>query len=63
MDLRTSIDNFEGLAVERRPDGAVRIYIVSDDNFSSSQRTLLMVFELRADTKPETAGSASRPGG
>ena len=63
MDLRTSIDNFEGLAVERRPDGAVRIYIVSDDNFSPSQRTLLMVFELRADTKPETAGSASRPGG
>ncbi|MBU6320440.1 MAG: esterase-like activity of phytase family protein [Alphaproteobacteria bacterium] len=52
MDLRTSIDNFEGLAVERRSDGSVRIYIVSDNNFSPSQRTLLMVFELREDPSP-----------
>ncbi|MEM1195854.1 MAG: esterase-like activity of phytase family protein [Pseudomonadota bacterium] len=40
-----SVDNFEGLAV-REEGGRVFVYIVSDDNFSSSQRTLLMKFEL-----------------
>lgn len=41
-----SVDNFEGLAVTRGPDGGVRIYIVSDDNFSAMQRTLLYAFDL-----------------
>jgi hypothetical protein len=40
-----ALDNMEGLAVHR--DGNRRfVYIVSDDNFSSLQRTLLMKFEL-----------------
>lgn len=41
-----AVDNFEGLAVERR-EGATYIYIVSDDNFSALQRTLL--YQLRLD--------------
>jgi len=40
-----NIDNFEGLAV-REEAGKTYLYIVSDDNFSASQRTLLMKFEL-----------------
>jgi hypothetical protein len=40
-----TIDNFEGIAAKQMPDGRVRLYIVSDDNFSDSQRTLLMVFD------------------
>ena len=40
-----TVDNFEGLAV-REEDGRTFLYIVSDDNFSSSQRTLLMKFEV-----------------
>ncbi|MEP0393052.1 MAG: esterase-like activity of phytase family protein [Erythrobacter sp.] len=40
-----TLDNFEGLAV-REEDNRTFIYIVSDDNFSGSQRTLLMKFEL-----------------
>jgi len=45
-----SVDNFEGLAVreETTNDGQSRtfLYIVSDDNFSGGQRTLLMKFEV-----------------
>jgi hypothetical protein len=40
-----SVDNFEGIAAVARPGGGVRLYIVSDDNFSSIQRTLLMAFD------------------
>jgi hypothetical protein len=40
------MDNFEGVAARRMPDGRVRLYIVSDDNFSASQRTLLMIFDV-----------------
>ena len=40
------LDNFEGVAAVRMPDGATRLYIISDDNFSSRQRTLLYAFDL-----------------
>jgi hypothetical protein len=39
------LDNMEGLALVRR-DGRCFVYMVSDDNLSSLQRTLLMKFEL-----------------
>lgn len=42
-----TVDNFEGLAAVRRPDGGVRLYILSDDNFNPGQRTLLMAFDVR----------------
>lgn len=41
-----TVDNFEGLAVVRRPDGGLRLYILSDDNFNARQRTLLLAFDL-----------------
>lgn len=44
-----TLDNFEGLAVREEGEGDDKrtfLYIVSDDNFSGSQRTLLMKFEL-----------------
>ncbi|API60715.1 hypothetical protein BSL82_16640 [Tardibacter chloracetimidivorans] len=40
-----SIDNMEGLAV-RRESGRQFVYLLSDDNFSGLQRTLLMKFEM-----------------
>jgi hypothetical protein len=46
MNPLVTMDNFEGVAARRMPDGRVRLYIVSDDNFSASQRTLLMIFEV-----------------
>ena len=40
-----SVDNFEGVAA-RRGGGGVVIALVSDNNFSPRQRTLLMMFHL-----------------
>jgi hypothetical protein len=40
------VDNFEGISTVRAPDGGVRIYIISDDNFSDRQRTLLLAFDV-----------------
>lgn len=39
------VDNFESIAAVR-VGGATRIYIMSDDNFSRRQRTLLFAFDL-----------------
>ena len=41
-------DNFEGVAAERRGRG-VRVYVLSDDNGSANQRTLLLAFDLVGD--------------
>jgi len=40
------VDNFEAISAVRGPHGATRLYIVSDDNFSRRQRTLLLAFDL-----------------
>ncbi len=41
-------DNFEGMDVVARADGGADIWIISDDNFSAFQRTLLVRLELAA---------------
>jgi hypothetical protein len=38
-------DNFEGVAPVTRPDGGLRLYLLSDDNFSNQERTLLLAFD------------------
>ncbi|MBI4273833.1 MAG: esterase-like activity of phytase family protein [Rhizobiales bacterium] len=45
-DLGYNIDNMEGLSAHRGPDGEIVLTIVSDDNFSGLQRTLLLQFVL-----------------
>jgi hypothetical protein len=40
------LDNFEAISAVRAADGATRLYIVSDDNFSRRQRTLLLAFDV-----------------
>ena len=42
-----NIDNMEGLAVRRGPKGETLLYMISDNNFSPFQRTVLLMFELR----------------
>jgi hypothetical protein len=42
-----TVDNFEGLAAVPAKDGTIRFYLISDDNFSSSQRTLLLAFDWK----------------
>ena len=45
-DLGYQLDNMEGMAVHRSPSGETIITLVSDDNFSTLQRTLLLQFAL-----------------
>jgi hypothetical protein len=46
VDMGAQIDNMEGLSVHRATDGALVLTVVSDDNFSPLQRTLLLQFTL-----------------
>ena len=45
LKLPSTTDNFEGIAAVRQGD-ATRLYILSDDNNSSTQRTLLLAFDV-----------------
>ncbi|MET0313137.1 MAG: esterase-like activity of phytase family protein [Hansschlegelia sp.] len=47
--LSQQIDNFEGVSAYRAADGRTVLTLVSDDNFSALQRTLLMQFALGAE--------------
>lgn len=40
------VDNYEGIAIGKAPSGQTRIWLISDDNFSNSQRTLLLALDL-----------------
>ncbi|MEL7059236.1 MAG: esterase-like activity of phytase family protein [Acidobacteriota bacterium] len=53
------VDNFEALASEPTADG-VRLFILSDDNFSDAQRTLLVVGELRRSSLSEASAGRAR---
>jgi hypothetical protein len=45
-DLGNEIDNMEGLSVHRSASGETVLTLISDDNFSPLQRTLLLQFTL-----------------
>jgi hypothetical protein len=45
-DMGQQIDNMEGLSVHRDSSGALVLTLISDDNFSPLQRTLLLQFTL-----------------
>lgn len=45
-DMGAQIDNMEGLAVHRATDGALVLTLISDDNFSPLQRSVLLQFML-----------------
>lgn len=47
-DRSHEIDNMEGIAAYREPSGATIVAMVSDDNFSAAQRTVLLEFLLEA---------------
>ena len=46
-----SLDNFEGVSVARAPDGGVRLYLISDNNFDRRERTLLYAFDVVASPR------------
>ncbi|MEM9225262.1 MAG: esterase-like activity of phytase family protein [Pseudomonadota bacterium] len=40
------VDNFEGVAISKGPEGQIRIWMISDNNFNDAQRTLLFAVDL-----------------
>jgi hypothetical protein len=42
-----TVDNMEGIAALPNADGSIRLYLISDDNLSTIQRTLLLAFDWR----------------
>jgi hypothetical protein len=49
-DLGSQIDNMEGLAVHRTASGDTVLTLISDDNFSPIQRTVLLQFTLMSES-------------
>lgn len=47
MTKPLTVDNFECLAIVPGKGDAIRLYVLSDDNFQSSQRTLLLAFDWK----------------
>ncbi len=46
FEAASGIDNMEGISLERGADGEIRLWLISDNNFRASQRTLLVRFEV-----------------
>jgi len=61
LDGAITRDNFEGIALSRSPSGATRIYLVTDDNDASNERTLLMAFDWTAPPPPPPAPAKKAP--
>lgn len=49
-------ENYEGLAIEPRADGALEAWLISDDNGAATQRTLLLRLEFRLLDLPASKG-------
>jgi hypothetical protein len=58
----TTVDNMEGIAIRREGD-RLFVYVVSDDNFNSLQRTLLMKFEVDSAAITVAPATSSRTSG
>ncbi len=52
LERPLTVDNFEGISARELEDGTMRLYIISDDNFSERQRTLLLAFDVAPDGTP-----------
>ena len=56
------MDNYEGLAVMKDPQsGGALVFLMSDDNFSADQSTLLLAFRLDAPASPAALSPGATP--
>ena len=58
MGFLEGIDNMEGIAAARTETGALRLYLVSDDNYSAAQRTIVLTLGLAPGCED---GDAAQP--
>lgn len=49
------LTNMEGLAAERLPSGATRLWLISDNDFSDLRRTVLLAVDLPATDRPKVS--------
>jgi hypothetical protein len=54
-----TVDNLEGIAAVPQANGAVRLYLLADNNFSEDQRTLLFVFDWAGPGQTDPRGITS----
>ena len=54
-------ENYEGMAVEEMARGKTRLWLISDNNFSSLQRSLLVALDYRLHQRKKARGSPARP--
>jgi hypothetical protein len=54
-------ENYEGLAIEPLIGGAVRLWLISDDNGAALQRTLLLALDWTPPKMKKARGPAARP--
>jgi hypothetical protein len=47
LERPATVDNMEGLAAIEGREGVIRFYLLSDDNYASLQRTLLLAYDWR----------------
>jgi len=57
IDDPSIADNYEGIAFEQNDDETLTLWLISDDNRATYQRTLLL--KLRWDPRPSLAGASS----
>ena len=62
MGFLEGIDNMEGIAAARMADGTLRLHLVSDDNFSALQRTVLLTLGLAPGCEDGDAAEAAARG-
>lgn len=48
LSAKHGIDNMEGLAAHQNAMGEIIVYVLSDNNFNTLQKNLLLMFKLRA---------------
>ena len=58
LEQPLAAENYEGIAVQRTPRGTI-IFIISDDNYSSFQQTLLLQFLLADGANPPLTSHAA----
>ena len=41
------VDNYEGMTLVPSPDGSLRLFVISDDNYRVEQKTILLIFDVK----------------
>ena len=55
---KDQLDNFEGMTIQARPDGGWRFWLVSDNDFRSTARTLLVALDYLPPAKHDKSPAA-----